>query len=218
MELAWAAHRSRTACAQVFAHKIARAEIKEEILAAQPRAGGRFTEFAPKQLLERPPAARAEKREEVFQSKFDKYVAETKDQMQAMAAQHALALGNINFQLKTKTKKVLSLRGKLKLAAYIAKRAPTGLQGGETTWTKRMMAAKLHTFLEKSYLLLPPKNKLYLSTFRGTPPFISPLPPLESLLGRLRKSAKNTPSGCSLSEEKWLRLLRSSGPWKSASA
>jgi hypothetical protein len=216
MEFTWASYRCTCACAKAFAHSIARAKIKAEILAEQPRLGGRFSKSAPKPPLERTPAERAEKREEIIQSKFDKYVAETRDQTQALATQHALALGNLKFQLETKTKEVLSLRGKLRIALRIAaptataKRAPTGLQGGEMAKTKRKLAAKID-FWKRAFSLLPPVNKLCSSTFKGTSPFSLPLPPQVLHLLHLKRSARNTQIGYTPSAEKWSQLLMSLG-------
>lgn len=86
-------------------------------------------------------------------SKFDKYVAETKEHIATLQTQHAAALGNISNQLETKTKEVLSLRGKLRAAnPVLTTRRPTqSLQGGKTARTQRKLAAELQSFLEERY-------------------------------------------------------------------
>jgi siroheme synthase (precorrin-2 oxidase/ferrochelatase) len=85
MDLIWATHRSRTACAKAQAAKIIRAEI----IAAKPRVGGQFVKETKRAGPSvRTPAERAEKREEVLQSKFDKYTVETRNSIAELKAQH----------------------------------------------------------------------------------------------------------------------------------
>jgi hypothetical protein len=149
MEFTWAAQRSRSACAQNFTAKALRAEV----IAAKPREQGRFKKTGPSATLPpRAPAERAERREEVVQARFDKYIEDTRITIAAQEKKHYEAFQNLQNTIDRKNKELLSLRNRLRLtgaAQGILK--PRPLQGGTSAPTQRRLAAELDSFLNAKY-------------------------------------------------------------------
>lgn len=155
MEFSWAAQRSRTAFAKTIAGRIVRAEKA----AAQPQTLGRFMKAAPTLLPERTPAERAQRREEVLQSKFDNYVLESKEHIATLQSQHSQALANLNQQLALKTSEVCSLRAKLRLTKPSIERKVRPLTGGVSAPTQRKLAVELENFLNLKFATTAARNQ-----------------------------------------------------------
>jgi hypothetical protein len=151
MDLTWAAHTSRTAFAKALAAKI----VQANIVAAKPRLGGHFVKATKRAEPSEPssgtPAERAERQEEVLQSKFDKYIVETGTQIAKLKQQHAHALYVVQRQLEIRSKEVVSLKVKLRLARPALTTIARPLLGGHSAATQRRIAAELGNFLEHKF-------------------------------------------------------------------
>jgi hypothetical protein len=168
MDLTWATHRSRTACAKAQAAKIIRAEI----VAAKSRVGGQFVKETKRDGPSvRTPAERAEKREEVLQSKFDKYIVETRNQIAELKAQHANALYVVKRQLEIRSKEVVALKVKLRLARPSLTTTTTArpLLGGNSAPTQRRIAAELGNFLEHKFATAEARKQALYEHFQRNP-------------------------------------------------
>jgi hypothetical protein len=167
MEFSWAAQKSRTTCAQISAARALRAEVT----APKPREQGRFKKTGVSvELPPRAPPERAERREEVIQARFDKYIENTRIAIAAQDKKHCEALQNLQNLVDKKNSELKSLRNRLRLtgaAQRILK--PRPLQGGTSAPTQRRLITELDSFLNTKYATVATRKQAIFEHYQRNP-------------------------------------------------
>jgi cell division protein ZapA (FtsZ GTPase activity inhibitor) len=212
MEFTWAGQRSRTACATAIAGKVVRAERA----AAQPRTLGRFKKAAPTVLPDRSATERAQRREEVLQSRLDKQIAESREYIANLQTQHAQALANLNTQLCYKKSEVNSLRAKLRLVKPNIERKIRPLTDGVSAPTQRRLASEIEKFLNLKFATSAARDQALYQRFQRNPHRYKAILAHGLTLGGFKRACEDHPEWVQPIRREVVTKIEDSGPLKSA--
>jgi hypothetical protein len=137
----------------------------------------------------------------VLQSKFDKYIAETRNQIADLKVQQAHALSVVTRQLQIRSKEVQSLKVKLLCLAGPGLPAPSRpLLGGHTAPTQRRIAAELQTFLEHRSATPEARKQALYEHFQRHPQLPTAITAQSITLANFQKVCRENPE--------WAHLIR----------